>query len=545
MIEAKAPILNSSSASRFAKTIATSNPKDIWKQEDIGGGITLFGFFQFELKVDKKGNWSCQIKSVSKTNIKIFLEYNGYRKVYIPKTNMYVFTNVQDNVIKVVKIDIIRNFCYDELKSKKGLILEAGTEHEFVFTEKLLDTIYLRYQDQIFNVNFLELLQEFKMPELRDSRFNSFFLFKNTIVEVNGDSYSLLPYRSLIEMGKCVWESHIMERDFKISDSLPSSEFERFIANVSDKRDDRINAARSAIGYLLHNYNGSHLGQAVVLYDEQPTDVKNPQGGTGKGLFSQAFLHMRETIKLDGKHYRGDDKFRFQPVNNTTQIVWVDDLSKDQDFDSFFSAITDGFTIEKKNKDLIQIEADKSPKMLFSMNTVIQGNGSSHLRRIFVLEFSNYYSRQLVTGSEKPIADEHGFFFDRYEWTNDNWNSFTKYMIECIQYFLKNGLQPYELINVGRNALIQQTNEDFSDWVVEQDFKVDIYYKTKLLFEQYKERYFGENADYKQMSFTNMLKKYASAKKWEFKMVQDSVSKTSEFVFKEKVFSEKTSQIQF
>lgn len=531
--------LNRSAGARFGQSIKSTNPKDVWKQEDIGCGITLFGFFTFELKVDKKGIWSCRIKSASKTNILTYVNYSGYRKVYMPKSNEYKMVNVENNVINVVTADLIRNRCYAELKERGPITIKVDEDNYFDFGEKLVDMIYLQNQDQIFNKNFLELLEEFKVPELRDSRFESFFLFKNTIIKVGKDAYTLMPYKKLLELDKCVWKTHIMDRDFNDSDQLSVSEFEKFLHNVSAHDENRIKAAMSSIGYLLHHYNGSHLGQAVVLYDEQPTDVKNPQGGTGKGVFSQAIAKMRETIKIDGKHYRGDDRFRFQPVMNTTQIVWVDDLSKDQDFDSFFSAITDGFTIEKKNQDLIQIQPERSPKMLFSMNTVIAGSGSSHLRRIFVLEFANYYSRKIINGSEKPIADEHGHFFDRYEWSEDNWNSFTKYMIGCTQFYLQNGLQPYELINVGRNSLIQQTSGEFLEWVEEQNFKVNTYYRTKQLFEEYRNRYFGEdNKDFNQRSFTNMIKKYAPTVKWEVKIVTDQgTSKVSEFVFSEKVNS--------
>lgn len=530
--------LNKNAANRFAKSIPSPNPLDIWKQEDIGCGITLNGFFAFEVKVDKKGTWTCIIKSVSKTNIKIFLEYSGFRKVYVEKSLQYVFTRVENNVISVVTEEIIRNFCYNELKARKLITIEAGLEEEFNFHEKILDTIYLRYQDQIFNKNFLELLVEFKMPELRDNRFESYFLFKNTMVRVTGDNFEVLPYKKLLELDRCVWESHISQRDFKYSDQLPVSEFEKFINNISNQDQSRINAALSAIGYLLHNYNGTHLGHAVVLYDEQPTDVKNPQGGTGKGLFSQAFGHMREMVKIDGKHYRSDDRFRYQTVKNTTQIVNVDDLAKDQDFDSFFTVISDGVTIEKKNQEAIPIHADKSPKFLFSMNTVIQGSGTSHLRRIFVLEFSNYYSKRLITGSEKPIAEEHGYFFDRYEWTDDDWNSFTKYMIGCVQFYLRGGLQPYALINVSKNSLIQQTSEEFSVWCDAKEFETNTSYRTKELYEEYKNCYFGEGGDFAQRSFTNMMKKFAAVKGWKMEIYQDTYTKSSDFMFKEKVVSD-------
>jgi hypothetical protein len=527
--------LNVMSAKRFGATIENPNPHDVWKQQDIGGNTILFGFFLFTVK-GKDDKLVCNLKTASKTNILEYISYRGYRKIYLKDTNTYLLVKVKDNVIKEVTADLIRVECYHEVK-KHGVITLDVSGMTFEFNWKLLDTTYLQYQDQIFNKNFLELMEEFKVPELRDTRYHAYFLFSNTIIKVNEDSYELIPYRDLVAMDRCVWKSHIMNREFEDSDNLPTSEFERFVNNVAGGEQERINAFKSAIGYLEHNYNGSHMGQAIVCYDEEPTDVLNPQGGTGKGLFAQGISNMRESAKLDGKHFKSDDKFRFQTVKNTSQVVIIDDLNKDVSFDTFFSAITDGFTIEKKNVETIKLTPEDSPKLLFSMNAIVSGNGSSHKRRLFILEFSNYYSKHIITGSEKPIEDEHGVLFDRLEWTQDNWNAFTKYMISCITYYLKNGLQPYNLINVGKNTLIQTTSEEFSQWCEGQDFQTNTNYRTKTLFENYRDCYFGDGSDFKQRTFTNMIKKYAGIKNWEFKTATDPVTKLSDFWFHTKVIS--------
>jgi len=128
-----------------------------------------------------------------------------------------------------------------------------------------------------------------------------------------------------------------MNRAFVDSPKLPESEFEKFVRNVAGGPGDRFNAFKTAIGYLLHNFNGSHVGHAIVCYDEQPTDVKNPQGGTGKGLFAQGIAQMREAAKISGKHFKADDKFKFQTVSNTSQVVIVDDLHKDVSFVTEYS----------------------------------------------------------------------------------------------------------------------------------------------------------------------------------------------------------------
>lgn len=530
-------VLNINAAKRFANNIENVNPNNIWKQQDIGCGMVLYGFYSFNVKLQKDGSFTVTLKTASKSNIKDYINQSGFRKVYLKDSRSYLLVKVVDNVIQEVSADIIRVQCYNEAKKYGQIVINVG-EGVFVFEWKLLDTIYLQYQDQIFNRNFLELLEEFKVPQLKDTRTQSYFLFKNTIIKVEKSSIELLPYSSLAGMDRCVWKSHIINRNYNESDSYLQSEYEKFIINVSNNQENRISAFKSALGYLMHHYNGSHMGQAVVCYDEQPTDVKNPQGGTGKGLFAQGIANMREAAKLDGKHFKSDDRFRFQSVNITSQLVIIDDLNKEVSFDTFFSAVTDGFTIEKKNQDSIKLDPEDSPKMLFSMNSIIANTGTSYTRRLFVIEFSNFYSRHIINGSEKPIEDTHGVLFDRIEWKDEHWSSFTKYMIGCVQFYLMNGLQPYELINVGKNSLIQQTSEEFSIWCEEKQFQTNTSYRTKELYEEYKNCYFGENGDFAQRSFTNMMKKFASVKSWKMEIYQDSYTKTSDFMFKEKVNSE-------
>lgn len=522
-----------------AGLITQAERESIWQQKDIGCGLILYGFFEFRIKEGKKDEKpTINITGISKLNILEFVRRAGFRKRYLPDSNTYLMVRIQDNIMDHVTPDLIRVETYREMVKHDSIYLYMPwQESAYDYQKDLLQTIYLKNQDQIFNKNFLELMDEFSVPELRDTREISYFLFSNCIIEVRKDSSRSIPYSKLDALNKCVWKSHIMNRNYIPYSGTQTSVFEDFICNVSNYDPARINAFRSAIGYLMHNYNGSHMGQAVVCYDEKPTDVRNPQGGTGKGLFAQAIGNMRETAKIDGKHLKADDKFRFQTVKVTSQVVVIDDMSKDVSFDLFFSCLTDGWTIEKKNVDTIKLTPEDSPKMLFSMNTIISGNGTSHKRRMFILEFSDHYSKQITTGNEHPIEDEHGVLFDRVNWTADDWNAFTSYMISCLGYYLQNDLQPYNLINVGTNTLIQTTSEDFAEWCEEKGFQLDVSYNTKELFEEFKVRYYGADGDYKQRTFTNNVGKYASIKGWDFKVRTDSGTKLSYFTFKEKVNS--------
>jgi hypothetical protein len=78
-------------------------------------------------------------------------------------------------------------------------------------------------------------------------------------------------------------------------------------------------------------------------------------------------------------------------------------------------------------------------------------------------------------------------------------------------------LVPYELKNVASNLLQQKTSPEFVEWVSEQDFQLDTLYDNKVLFEDFKNKYLGDDTNFKQRGFTNWLKFYATTKHILFK----------------------------
>ena len=63
--------------------------------------------------------------------------------------------------------------------------------------------------------------------------------------------------------------------------------------------DNRFEALKSSIGYLIHNSYNPSSNQAILLYDEALTSSSKPQGGTGKSLLANAIKKVRMTTKID------------------------------------------------------------------------------------------------------------------------------------------------------------------------------------------------------------------------------------------------------
>jgi hypothetical protein len=275
---------------------------------------------------------------------------------------------------------------------------------------------------------------------------------------------------------------------------------------------------------MLHNYNAPEKGQAIILYDEVITDLSKPQGGTGKGVFAKALSLASEMVKIDGKKFDEDDRFCFQLVCDSTQIVFFDDVKTKLGFDRFNSMLTDGWNIEKKNKDEFRIKPEDSPKVLMSSNSILECEGTTRKRRQSILEFSNHYSKHIVKGNEAPIQEIHGCIFFSSDWDEEEWRIFYSFLIQCICEFMKNGLAYYEPKNVKPNRLRQVTSDDFAEWISEQTFELDYIYETKPYFENFLATYPDDK--FNQRRFSSFLKKYAAINDWILKHPPASSGKT-------------------
>jgi len=251
------------------------------------------------------------------------------------------------------------------------------------------------------------------------------------------------------------------------------------------------------IGYLLHSHKDRTRTKAIIFTDEKLSD--KAFGRSGKGLVAYAIKQIKNMLRIDGKNFRFDKSFPFQSVNPDTQIMFFDDVNKKFGFEKLFSIITEGITIEKKNKNEYSIPYERSPKILITTNQSITGSDDSSKARQFVVEFSDYYN-----ADHFPIHDFGKVFFDEY---NENeWRAFDNYMIECCQYYLKNGLKVYDYVNLTKKKLIDETSVEFEEFI--KDVPLNVEQNKKDLFERFKKEYedFGQM---KQNTFSKWTKVYA------------------------------------
>jgi hypothetical protein len=156
-----------------------------------------------------------------------------------------------------------------------------------------------------------------------------------------------------------------------------------------------------------------------------------------------------------------------------------------------FSLITEGITLEKKNKDAIKIPVKKSPKILITTNYTVGGIGGSFERRKYEVELSSYFS-----ANHSPL-DEFGLMlFDDFD--INEWCRFDNFMINCLQFYLKNGLVKHSFHNLKTRKFINDTSFDFYEWVMDGNVEVGTRIYKTIKFNEFIEEY----SDYKKFNLS-------------------------------------------
>jgi len=269
----------------------------------------------------------------------------------------------------------------------------------------------------------------------------------------------------------------------------------------------------STLGYLIHAHKDKTDQKAIILNDQEIND--DPNGGSGKSLMLTAIGYFKKIVKIDGKSFdpsRSD--FVYQRVDIDTQTLAFDDVKKNFNFENLFSLITEGITVNRKNKDEIFIPFERSPKVIITTNYVIDGSGNSHDRRRHEIEFNQFFN-----GNHTPL-DEYGkLLFD--EWDSNEWDNFDNYMINNLQKFLVNGLTNTISINADVKRFIQSTAKDFYDWIEDGNLKPNVkYYNTEK-----KEEFIREYKELSNISgrlFMSWVQKWCNLKGFELEKRRDS-----------------------
>jgi hypothetical protein len=367
---------------------------------------------------------------------KQFLEDNGFYK-YCPEGGKnYVFVKVTNNLIDHTSEKEIKDFVLKHLLELDDIAVYN----------------YFADNTRFFKEEFLSMLSTIDILFIEDTKHSSYLYYRNCAVQVTKDEVKPIDY---LDLGGYVWKDHVIDRNFTMCEVTSGCNYKKFIRNICGDDDGRVEAMESTIGFLLHGYKNLSFCPAVILNDEVISD--NPEGGTGKGLFMNALSKMKKVVTIDGKSFAFERSFAYQLVSADTQILVFDDVKKYFDFERLFSVVTEGLTLEKKNKDAIKIPFSKSPKIAITTNYAIKGSGNSFARRKWELELHQYYSKSFT-----PLDEFGKLMFG--DWNDDDWCEFDNYMIGCLSRYLHTGLVRSKFVNLKIRQLSAETSHDFIEW---------------------------------------------------------------------------------
>ena len=367
---------------------------------------------------------------------KQFLEDNGFYKFCPEGSRNYVFVKVTNNLID-----------HTSEKEIKDFILTYLLELDDI-------SVYNYFADntRFFKEEFLSMLSTIDIYFIEDNKYSAYLYYLNCAVKISKNDIVPIDY---LDLGGYVWKDHVINRNFNICSVTEKCDFKKFISNINGSDENRVKAMESTLGFLMHGYKNLSFCPAVILNDEVISD--NPEGGTGKGLLMNALSKMKKLVVIDGKSFMFERSFAYQLVSADTQILCFDDVKKHFDFERLFSVVTEGLTLEKKNKDAIKIPFSKSPKIAITTNYAIKGAGNSFARRKWELELHQYYNKNFT-----PLDEFGKLMFG--DWNDDDWCEFDNYMIFCLKNYLNTGLVKSKFVNLKIRQLSAESCHEFIDW---------------------------------------------------------------------------------
>lgn len=365
------------------------------------------------------------------------------------------FYNKHSGIYRIVqqKGGFIQDATFETIKKYvKDYIASLPDKFDSITPAELMEVV-MKGADTYFGKGLIEFLDAKDIDILRDTHDAAYFTFRNSIIKVTADKIEKVSYGSI---NKPVWKSQVIDFDVDIDNEFDPNlcEFFDFTMQVSGGADNEYLC--SLIGYLLHRYKDPSRPFAVILAEETEDEKKG--GGTGKGILVKALSYMANMERVDGKNFKLDKAFAFQRVGLDTKIVAIEDVRKNMDFEGFYPIITEGMTIEQKNKAEFFINFADAPKIIFTTNYTVANNAGHGKRRQRLFEFSNFFGTK-----HTPLDRYKHKLFD--DWDNDEWNRFYNFMFLCVQDYLLNGVRSVEnSVSMKRKHIRLNYTPEFMDW---------------------------------------------------------------------------------
>lgn len=487
-----------------------------------------------------------------------FLKKSGFGRRKVNDETME-FIQIDNNLVRQVKPEDIKAFLLNFLRSR-------------FMPEELLNVVHRSPMLSAASFDSLPILD----PDFRDYEEHAqYMFFKNITWKITAESIEEIKNE---KVNKMVWESRIIDKSVKKLDPMFEcytdekgklrlkvlnqdcmffriliqtsrvhwrKEFEDNLEDLSNEERDAYRTANKfnisgpnltdeecqeqeqhclnkmfAFGYMMHRYKAMSRPWIVMPMDDTPNKDSGSHGGTGKSLFFLGLRQIRNVLQLDGKNDNlFNDNHVFEQVTTNTDIIYIDDASRNFPMERTFSMTTGDITVNPKGKTRTSIPYHLSPKMGLTTNFAPDDLGASSMRRILFLGMSNWYHDNkmgMFNEARIPRDDFGKELFTQYN--EKEWNDSLNFMAQCCQFYLSQpNMIEAPMENIMDRALTNNMGFNFLAWAEvffsKESGRLDIHVPTTYAIEDYK-----AEANVKALTpngFNQKIKMYAQLKHME------------------------------
>lgn len=293
--------------------------------------------------------------------------------------------------------------------------------------------------------NSFKLLPAEEWKLQKDTKDSVFLPFKNGVLKVTKDETELIPYES--DEIRFFMKTESMNHDFeRLPDDKEFPDFGKFLSSAIIGRMvtpnewtineiKRIRAFYSMFGYLISNYKNPSLCPAIILSDQGANDSER-RGRRGKTLITKGIEKFRLSKEKGGNEFNGNYIHNLADLDEYHDLYIIDDIPANFKYDDLYTNISGSISPQRKGTKAELIPFEMTPKFVITTNWSVRHDpeADSTNARFIEYQLTDYWN---ISHTPKDHFEYN--FFD--EWNPEQWNEFFNFIVDCVQIFLKFGLE--------------------------------------------------------------------------------------------------------
>lgn len=473
-----------SSARDFEKLVNTARQCKFWYEEKTKVGV---------------------VTKLDVVNLLYFLHLNGYARLVDEQDGKERIIHVtEDNIVSDVTensiINFLQEYCeknYLSLEVRKSLISSR-------FVKNVFNALPIRNSTIDFT-NCTPSSQRFRFDNCNVEVFaddikpcSSFHIMKQDVIRHNfkriapsftvemAEGKPLLTihntascfFRFCINSSRLYWQDETANIDSDENRNMYMKDHKFCIDSPMlakwqvEEQLQCLMAKMYAIGYLLHSYKDPSTPFIVWILENNILNDDSSSGGSGKSFIGTVLKFLKHMVTLDGRNkHLTENQHYLERIDETTDLLLVDDAVKYFDFDSFYTLSTGTLVVNAKHSKSKEIDFDHSPKVIITSNFAPNRADESTIRRILFVPMSDWYHQKTEFNNyeeTRRISDDFGYNLYSQEYTGDQWNADFNFLIDCLQFFLAmkktKTVVTANLANIYSRINLSIMGEQFNEW---------------------------------------------------------------------------------